>query len=243
MRRAFTLVELLVVVGIIALLIGVLLPALSAAHKKAQIVSCLGNIHSQLQGVYLYAADCKGELVCGSDHQLLYPGQGPYLPINSLATFQFWLGVNQEPTGLGVLVDKKIITSAVLFCPSDYEADATAEAQKMVLNSSDIAWCSYLYRQLDGQLSGQTQRKLAVLGVNNQQKPVKALILDTQSTMQWDGLPIRRNHEGKVCCIGFSDGSAMEFANKDDVFTLNGSTSLVPQRLDAILEYADALAP
>eukprot|EP00752_Nemacystus_decipiens_P015011 g13367.t1 len=56
-KRAFTLIELLVVISIIALLIAILLPALSSVREGAKVTQCLTQVRSFNQAILAYEAD------------------------------------------------------------------------------------------------------------------------------------------------------------------------------------------
>ncbi len=58
--RAFTLVEMLVVIGIIALLIGIILPSLTAARRAAQRVACAARLKEQLDLAEVFCASHRG---------------------------------------------------------------------------------------------------------------------------------------------------------------------------------------
>src|SRR5262245_42371483 len=64
-NSAFTLVELLVVIGIIALLISILLPALNRAQQAANLVDCQARLSQIGQAVQIYTAQNKGLLPWG----------------------------------------------------------------------------------------------------------------------------------------------------------------------------------
>ena len=107
---AFTLVELLVVIGILAVLVGILLPTLGRARESAKAVQCLSNL--QQIGVYL------------QQYQNQYKGRVPiYITAAQMDRIVYHGGVN-DYSNLGLLVWANIAPPSgsdagrVFYCPS-----------------------------------------------------------------------------------------------------------------------------
>jgi prepilin-type N-terminal cleavage/methylation domain-containing protein/prepilin-type processing-associated H-X9-DG protein len=62
-RQGFTLIELLVVIAIIAILAGILLPALAKAKTKAQGIMCMNNSNQLMKGWHMFSTDNNDEIL------------------------------------------------------------------------------------------------------------------------------------------------------------------------------------
>jgi prepilin-type N-terminal cleavage/methylation domain-containing protein/prepilin-type processing-associated H-X9-DG protein len=92
--QAFTLVELLVVIGIIALLISILLPALGKARESANAIKCAANLRSIGQGLAIYVAENKQTFPASYiyvGHAIVGGHQVPTDPVNGYIHWSSYL--------------------------------------------------------------------------------------------------------------------------------------------------------
>jgi len=118
-KIAFTLVELLVVISIIALLISILLPSLGKAREQGRRAKCMANLRSMGQAIHIYANDHKDILVPGD----FWCGWDVWAWVSEYAQTGIPQTVDYRQVNLGHLLADNALPlpdseDHVFFCPS-----------------------------------------------------------------------------------------------------------------------------
>jgi prepilin-type N-terminal cleavage/methylation domain-containing protein/prepilin-type processing-associated H-X9-DG protein len=196
-RRAFTLVELLVVIGIVAVLIAIVLPALSAAKEQANRVKCANNLHQISLSVSAYAGDHQGVMPPIAVWNNSSDAQQPQIPFlwsnNTFVTPLMPYGLN---------INNITCPSTDLFSPPPLLADSTVKE----FNEYETNYC-----YLAGLYDPTTDTLLP-----------QAIVYDTNNSVPSLKLFLGNSSMILLCDLNFYWAPDQNYGNADQFWTNHG---------------------
>lgn len=211
-RRAFTLVELLVVIGIIALLISILMPVLSKAKQQANAVACSSQMRQVFLAMIQYAGDNR-------DHLPIAPWIG-VRPTQQYAQCAFTFdtdGVANYQNKYGCLLKylgkTPLTRNKLMQCPDDLQINP--------FDGSLLRNFSFSFNyQIDIDGLNPVGRTVKLTQVHNPAQ--KILIFEERLPNDgycvwdlWDADALTTRHPGGRANLGFADGHVTRFVPKE----------------------------
>ena len=229
-RRAFTLVELLVVIGIIAVLISILLPVLNKVKEQANATKCAANLREMSKMWYQYAAENKG---------LSAPGRLPkYVPSGgSIPVDAYWIGNGMQYRPHWYEVFGASMKNYASRKPDPTEDDSwKVDSDLYTCPSMDWRNSRNFVFGYNYQFLGNTHERSPLDFVNY---PVKANAITraSETVMAADSMGTAAGKPFTLRTGHYDDG-------QKDLFAIGNKGHLIdPPRLTAMSDYADYEAP
>lgn len=202
-----SLVELLVVLGIIALLISLIIPAVQRARSEARFIQCKSNIRQVLQAHHLYAADNRDAK--------------PPLFLNLAFPRMAWVSPDvkwkNHLVGQGQLADRYLKSLEPLLDPSEaMQEDAAYERRAWSDSNAAMCGSSYAYYWRDGRDLMGGAEGATYIRAHNTKHPAILMDLNLEAGHSWTvggvvGMAITAHPSKKRVNVGYDDDSVKDF--------------------------------
>ncbi len=224
-RKAFTLIEMLVVISILAILMLILLPFVSSSLERARLISCKSNLREIMNSMIQRAIEHDG------------------YAFNYFGTDRNFLSDSGEPhhRQLGILIDEGYLSSpSILYCPSGEDVtgwnhkqpgQANGKSPRELFENGGSA--KYGYSVLPLAAESYVTKRNGIFGTYQgfrlSQLPGNMVVLsDALLNSTWDS-DTNPNHEQGYYNYVNADGSAHTFIDKDQLVYLAPPSRLPPR--------------